>query len=213
MKFDFLKTQLKSIWRKLTVTEGHNFFNYDITSDYIRFRCTNPENDLEAMKALDEFLVDISENHNVFVDCYRLPASDELTLMEATAIRERFHYHSNIFSSAFYLSEAKIRTQYCDLACEIEVYFFGQEVLWPEFLSMPKNFSEVEAMKNRKLKACFLSVDEGTDFHFLSCKSFEAHFWRLIERLSNCGFTKKDDKYFLPNINKNQPKSKRKERK
>jgi hypothetical protein len=189
----------------------YSFFSHDIASEYIRFWCTNPENNPEAIKTLNEFIVDISEDNNVFVHCYRLPVEDELTLIDGSAIRKRFHNYEDYFNSFFYLSEAKIKTQYCDMACEIEVFFFEKEVLWSEFLTMPKNFSEVEAMKNSKLRACFLSVDQGADFYFLSCKSFEIHFWQLVEQLSNCGFTKMDDKHFLPDINKKQPASKHKE--
>jgi hypothetical protein len=176
----------------------YDFFNYEMSSDCIRFWCTNPGKNYEAIKTLDDFMVDISIGYNVFVHCYRLPPADEKLLIDSSSVKERLHQDKDYFNTFFSLSEAKIRTQYCDLVCEFLVYLFKTEVTWLDYLSMPVNFPVEKAIKSSKLMAYFSSLDQGADFRFLSCKSFEPHVRRLIDRLSSCGYVRKNFSKNLP---------------
>lgn len=165
------------------------FLRYTIKADTITFWCSGvDENDTAAGALFNDFLFDISKERKVFFHGYRLADEDIPELIEPSVIIDKAKNVLNTFHTFLYLSDAKIKSNHLDYACEATIYYFENEVSWYDFLATSVIDKPVKLVKKGILSAYFISGDQGADFWFGCNKAYEKRVLQLFECLSASGY-------------------------
>ena len=168
----------------------YSIINYTIKRKTISFRCPSPDEGDEETTLFNDFLLELSKNHNVFMHTFMLLPNisfiiDEgVVLSEAKSLLDR----ANVY---YHLKEARVKSDCFHNAAETCIYFFDNKVKWDSFLVSSPRFDTAKLIKKGLLSACFQSVDHGCEFRFEGNKSCEERVLSLFNDLSDFGYTVK----------------------
>lgn len=162
---------------------------YTIKADTITFWCNGiDEKDNAITSILNKFFLDLSKEKKVFFHGYRLPDEDIPKLIEPSVILAKAEDLLNPFHIFLHLSNAKIKSNHFDYACETTIYYFENEVKWSDFLAASIVNQPLKLIKKGILSAYFISGDQGADFWFGCNKTYEKRVLQLFECMSELGY-------------------------
>ncbi len=171
-------------------------FKYATRSDCIIFWCSGGiDENKDATILFNNFLLNISKEHNIFFSAYRLPDVNEI--IDASVIMSKAEMLLAPFHTFFRLSEAKVKSNCFDNACEATIYYFDKSVNWADFLATSSDINKAKLMKEELLFAYFSSLDQGADFRFKCNRKYENKVFELMDGMSSLGWQIKRSHYLL----------------
>jgi hypothetical protein len=161
---------------------------YEIRADSIAFWCTGIDGNSADAILLNDFILDMSREKNVFFHSYRLPNQDVPKMIEQSVILKKAEVLQDPFNTYFQLSEAKVKISCFYWACETNIYYFDNKIEWSDFLAAAPIKKPIELIQKGMLSAHFTTVDQGADYWFESNTSYEKKIMRLLESMSDLGY-------------------------
>lgn len=165
---------------------GSGMVKYNIEKETVLFWCTGIDEDSKETILFNDFLLETSKNHNVFIHTYRLP--NIYDIIDKELIISKSDILLDPFSSFYHIKEARFKSNYFSNACETKIYYFDKKVNWADFLSTYPKVNTEKLMQEGLLSACFCSVDQGADFWFECNKSLEKKVLNFFKDLSGFAY-------------------------
>ena len=168
------------------------FLNYKIKANTITFWCTDIDvNEKTVAALLEDFFLDMSKERKIFLYGNQLSDGYTVKLLDPLVILKKAQSLTDPFQTFYYLSEAKIKSNYFQYASSVTIYYFENEVEWLDFLATSVIEKPRKLIKKGILSARFSSVNHGTDFWFECNKVHEKRVLQLLEDISNLGYNVK----------------------
>ncbi len=161
---------------------------YRTKANSIVFWCPGIEENNEVTILLNDFLLDISKERKVFFHGYRLPHKDDREIIDPAVILAKAEILLDPFNTFFHLSDARIKINHFDCACEATIYYFDNKVEWSDFLATSVIHKPIKLIEKGILSAHFTSNDHGADFWFECNKTYEKKVLQLFENMRNLGY-------------------------
>ncbi|MEE0060608.1 MAG: hypothetical protein UE295_07265 [Acutalibacteraceae bacterium] len=167
----------------------YSVVQYCVEKDEIKIHCSGlNQNEKRVADIFNEFILDISKSNNVFMHAYRL--FDISKIVDSNAVISQANVLLDPHHSYFYLSEARVKTEYLsdDTCCEIQFFFFDKAVKWEDFLVSLDTKMKKRLFESGLLSAVFYVEDHGADFVFEFNKIYSEKIFNLFDELKGLGW-------------------------